>query len=407
MLKCGLLGEKLGHSYSPAIHGMLADYEYKLYERQPEELEALLKEGDWNGLNVTIPYKKTVIPYCAELSERAKRIGSVNTLVRRPDGSIYGDNTDAYGFEKLVRRSGISVKGKKTLVLGSGGASVTVCAVLEELGAGSVTVISRNGENNYENISRHADAEILVNTTPVGMYPKNGASAVDLSLFPKCCGVLDVVYNPARTALILQAEKRGIPCASGLYMLVAQAKGSAEQFAGRQIDDGEIDRIERALSGSMQNIILVGMPGSGKSTVSALLAERLGRPAYEADCEIEKAAGMSIPEIFSRYGEERFRALETETLSALGKLSGAIISTGGGCITREENYPLLHQNGKIIWLRRGVSKLPKDGRPISLKSDLNQLYEQRRPLYERFADCVVENDGTLENTVKQILEVLE
>ena len=407
MLKCGLLGEKLGHSYSPAIHGMLADYEYKLYERQPEELETLLKEGDWNGLNVTIPYKKTVIPYCTELSARAARIGSVNTLIRRPDGSIYGDNTDAYGFEKLVHRSGISVKGKKALVLGNGGASVTACAVLEELGARSVTVISRSGEDNYENISRHADAEIIVNTTPVGMYPKNGAAAVDLSLFPGCCGVLDVVYNPARTALILQAENRGIPCASGLYMLVAQAKGSAEQFAGRKIDDSEIDRIERVLSGSMQNIILVGMPGSGKSTVSALLAERLGRPAYEADQEIEKAAGMSIPEIFSKYGEEHFRALETETLSELGKRSGAIISTGGGCVTREENYPLLHQNGKIVWLRRDVTKLPKDGRPISLKSDLGQLYEQRRPLYERFADCTAENDGSLEATIEQILEALK
>lgn len=407
MLKCGLLGQKLGHSYSPAIHGMLADYDYQLFEREPEQLEDFLKNGDWDGINVTIPYKKAVLPYCAELSDTARRIGSVNTIVRRPDGSLYGDNTDAYGFESLVKKSGIQVQGKKALVLGSGGASVTVVAVLKLLGAESVTVISRGGEDNYDNLDKHADARIIANTTPVGMYPNNGQAAVDLAQFPQCEGVLDVVYNPARTALLLQAEKLGIPCAGGLYMLVAQAKRSSELFTGSSIPDSEIGRIEKVLSGQMKNIVLVGMPSSGKSTLAAALGEKLGRPVYEADALIEQEAGMDIPAIFARYGEGHFRALETEILSRLGKLSGAVISTGGGCVTREENYDLLHQNGTIVWLQRGTEKLDKTGRPLSLKNDLNEMYQKREPMYRRFADAAVDNNGSVEATLEQILEVLQ
>lgn len=407
MLKCGLLGQKLGHSYSPAIHGMLADYDYQLFEREPEQLEDFLKNGDWDGINVTIPYKKAVLPYCAELSDTARRIGSVNTIVRRPDGSLYGDNTDAYGFESLVGKSGIDVRGKKALVLGSGGASVTVVAVLKMLGAESVTVISRGGEDNYGNLDKHADARIIANTTPVGMYPNNGQAAVDLSLFPRCEGVLDVVYNPARTALLLQAEKLGIPCAGGLYMLVAQAKRSSELFTGRAIPDSEIGRIEKVLSGQMKNIVLVGMPSSGKSTLAAALGEKLGRTVYEADALIEQEAGMDIPAIFAQYGEGHFRALETEILGRLGKLSGAVISTGGGCVTQEENYDLLHQNGTILWLQRGTEKLDKTGRPLSLKNDLNEMYQKREPMYRRFADAAVDNNGSVEATLAQILEVLQ
>lgn len=407
MLKCGLLGQKLGHSYSPAIHGMLAGYDYQLFEREPEQLEDFLKNGDWDGINVTIPYKKAVLPYCAELSDTARRIGSVNTIVRRPDGSLYGDNTDAYGFESLVKKSGIQVQGKKALVLGSGGASVTVVAVLKMLGAASVTVISRGGEDNYDNLDKHADARIIANTTPVGMYPNNGQAAVDLAQFPQCEGVLDVVYNPARTALLLQAEKLGIPCAGGLYMLVAQAKRSSELFTGSSIPDSEIGRIEKVLSGQMKNIVLVGMPSSGKSTLAAALGEKLGRPVYEADALIEQEAGMDIPAIFARYGEGHFRALETEILSRLGKLSGAVISTGGGCVTREENYDLLHQNGTIVWLQRGTEKLDKTGRPLSLKNDLNEMYQKREPMYRRFADAAVDNNGSVKATLEQILEVLQ
>ena len=407
MLKCGLLGQKLGHSYSPAIHGMLAGYDYQLFEREPEQLEDFLKNGDWDGINVTIPYKKAVLPYCAELSDTARRIGSVNTIVRRPDGSLYGDNTDAYGFESLVKKSGIQVQGKKALVLGSGGASVTVVAVLKLLGAESVTVISRGGEDNYDNLDKHADARIIANTTPVGMYPNNGQAAVDLAQFPQCEGVLDVVYNPARTALLLQAEKLGIPCAGGLYMLVAQAKRSSELFTGSSIPDSEIGRIEKVLSGQMKNIVLVGMPSSGKSTLAAALGQKLGRPVYEADALIEQEADMDIPAIFARYGEGHFRALETEILSRLGKLSGAVISTGGGCVTRERNYPLLHQNGTILWLTRDLNKLPTHGRPLSQTGKLQQMYAVREPMYRRFADAVISNDAAVEQTIAQICALQE
>lgn len=405
-MRCGLLGEKLGHSYSPQIHGELADYAYRLYEKSPAELDAFLREGGWDGLNVTIPYKKTVLPYCSELSERARRIGAVNTLVRLPDGGIYGENTDAYGFEKLIGRGGIPVTGKKCLVFGSGGASVMACAVLRELGAGSVTVVSRHGEDKYDNLDRHADAALLVNTTPLGMYPHTGVAAAELARFPACEAVLDVVYNPARTELLLQAERRGIPCAGGLYMLVAQAKRSAELFTGRSIPDAEIDCIEALLKREMLNIVLVGMPGCGKSSVARALGRALGRPVVEADELIAEAAGRSIPEIFEREGEAGFRARETAVLREQGMRSGIVLSTGGGCVTREENYAPLHQNGTIVWLQRDTARLPKEGRPISLRSDLGELYETRRPRYERFADLVIDNNGSVRETVEKIREVL-
>lgn len=407
MLKCGLLGEKLGHSYSPQIHSMLADYEYKLFEKSPEELEDFLKSGEFDGLNVTIPYKKAVMPYCAELSPTAAQIGSVNTIVRRSDGSLYGDNTDAFGFENLIVHNGIEVKGKKALVLGTGGASVTAQAVLKNLGASEVVVISRRGEDNYENIAKHADAEIIANTTPVGMYPNNGKAAVDLTQFPKLSGVLDVVYNPARTALLLQAERLGIPCAGGLYMLVSQAKRSCELFTGKSIPDSEIDRIECVLSHQMQNIVIIGMPGSGKTTVSTMLAEKLGRKIFDTDTIVSENAGMTIPEIFAVQGEAGFRRLETEATAEVGKLSGNIISTGGGVVTVADNYGLLHQNGVIVWIERDTNKLARDGRPISLSSDLNELYAARLPLYDRFADIKADNNGDINDTVNAIMEMIK
>ena len=407
MLKCGLLGRKLGHSYSPQIHSMLADYEYKLYEKEPEELDAFLKEGSFDGLNVTIPYKKSVIPYCDELSETARKIGSVNTLVRRSDGTLYGDNTDAYGFEALIEHSGISVADKKCLVLGTGGAAVTVCAVLESLGAKEVLTISRSGENNYNNLSKHADADIIVNATPVGMYPNNGEKPLDLSIFKSCSGVLDVVYNPARTAILLQAEELGIPNACGLYMLVAQAKKSSEDFTGSSIPDSEISRIENVLRNQMQNIVIIGMPGAGKTTISNALGEALSRRVIDTDVEIVARANMEIPEIFEKYGEDYFRQLETEVIRDVGKLGGVIISTGGGVITRIENYPLLHQNSTIVWIQRDIESLVKNGRPISMSTDLNTLYMIRRPFYEGFADIAINNDGKVSETVSAILEVLK
>ena len=406
MLHCGLLGEKLGHSYSPQIHAELGDYEYLLYEKAPDEVEDFVLHGAWDGLNVTIPYKKTVIPFCDELSDTARSIGSVNTLLRRPDGSIFGDNTDAYGFEMLLKAVGFEPEGEKVLVLGTGGASATVCAVLRSRGAEVVTV-SRSGEVNYRNVYElHQDAALVVNTTPVGMYPNNGESPLDLWDFLHLKAVLDVVYNPARTALLLQADKLWIRGAGGLRMLVGQAIRASELFQGKSIPSSELERILGKLSLSMQNLILIGMPGSGKSTVSRLLAEKLNRPCVEADEELKKAAGMTIPEIFAKEGEEGFRRRETEILQELGKQSGLVISTGGGCVTRRVNYRLLHQNGIIIRLIRDVDKLAREGRPLSLNADLRKMAEERESMYLHFADFSVLNDETPEDTVMNILEQL-
>ena len=404
-MRCGLLGRKLGHSYSPMLHALLGDYEYLLYEREPEQVGDFLLHGDWDALNVTIPYKKTVVPYMSELSEAAAALQSVNTILRRADGSLYGDNTDVYGFSYMLRRSGARPDGKKALVLGSGGASVTVCQVLRQLGA-QVVVVSRSGEDNYENLSRHRDARLIVNATPVGMYPQNGSAPLSLRGFPACESVLDLIYNPDRTALLLEAEKLGIPHANGLSMLAAQAKRGSELFTGRTLDDGEIERAISALQRSLQNIVLIGMPGCGKSTVARRLSGALNRPVYETDRMIEERAGMSIPKIFETQGEDAFRALETEVLRDVGKLSGAILSTGGGCVTRAENYAPLHQNGRIVWLRRPLAALPTEGRPLSQKHSPEQLYEARRALYERFADVQVENDRAVEETVRKVLEVI-
>ena len=403
-MNCGLLGRKLGHSYSPAIHAMLADYEYKLYEKEPEELEGFLRDSEFQGLNVTIPYKKDVVKYCAALSPLAAELGSVNTLVRRPDGSLYGDNTDAWGFEAMAKRLGVDYAGKKALVLGSGGASVTVQAVLKHLGC-TVVVISRSGPDNYDNLDRHADAAVLVNTTPVGMYPNVGVSPVDLDVLPNLRAVLDVVYNPARTKLILDAEARGIPCESGLYMLVGQAVRASELWTNSKISTETLERVWKTVGGSMENLVLIGMPGSGKSTVGQQLAKTLGRTFVDADAEIVKRVG-DIPAYFQSHGEVAFRKVEAEVLAELGKQSGLVIATGGGCVTREENYPSLHQNGTIVWLKRDLDKLPVSGRPVSQRDGVQAIYEKRKPLYERFADLVADNNGEPGETVGQILREL-
>ena len=405
-MQCGLLGRKLGHSYSPQIHSHLASYEYALFEKEPEELEAFLKNGSFTGLNVTIPYKKDVIPYLDELSPTAKRLGAVNTIVRRGDGTLIGHNTDYFGFRSMVLRSGLTVAGKKVLVLGSGGASNTAVAVLEEMDA-QVVVISRSGENNYDNLHRHADAAVIVNTTPVGMYPKTGLSPIDLGVFPRLEGVLDVVYNPARTRLLLDAESRGLIAMNGLWMLVAQAKESAEWFAGVQIPDEKIAQIHGLLRAQMENIALVGMPGCGKTTVGRALASMQGKRFVDADAVLEERVGRKITDIIPQDGEEAFRQMETDTLAELGKQSGLVIATGGGCVTRERNYPLLHQNGTILWLTRDLNKLPTHGRPLSQAGKLQQMYAVREPMYRRFADAVVSNDGTLEDTMAQIRALQE
>ena len=403
-MKCGLLGRKLGHSYSPQIHRYLGNYPYALFEKEPEEVEEFLLDGDFTAINVTIPYKQTVIPFCAELSPMARRIGAVNTIVRRQDGSLIGHNTDYFGFLSTVRRTGITPCGKKVLIIGSGGASKPAIAVMEELGA-NVTVISHK-ENTQETLARHSDCAVLVNATPVGMYPNVGVSPVDLSLFPHLEGVIDMIYNPARTKLLLDAEARNLVAENGLWMLVAQAKEAAECFTGRSIGDEVIETIHRQLKTQMENIILIGMPGCGKSTVGKLLAQRLGRSFVDADSRIVDAAGMSIPEIFAQSGEAGFRQIETQVLSDLGMRSGLVIATGGGCVTRERNYPLLHQNGTCVWLTRDLAKLPTDGRPLSQKGKLEQMYQIRKPLYDRFADVTVCNDTAAEDCAAMILEYL-
>ena len=404
-MKCGLLGRKLGHSYSPQIHSHLGEYSYTLFEREPEDVERFLKNGDFTAINVTIPYKKTVMPYC-HLTETAKYMGSVNIIVRQPDGTLLGHNTDYFGFTSLVQRSGLDPKGKKCLVLGSGGASVTAVAVLKEMGA-NVVVISRSGENNYDNLHLHSDAAIICNTTPVGMYPNNGINPIDLKQFPKLEGVLDMIYNPTRTQLLLNAADLGLPHSNGLWMLVAQAKEAAEWFLGRKLTDDLIEAVYNKMRLQMENIILIGMPGCGKSTVGKALAEALGKNFVDADDALVKTYGKSIPDIFAEEGEAGFRVKETAVLKELGKKSGLVIATGGGCVTKAENYPLLHQNGTIFWLKRELDLLPTDGRPLSQSQKLTEMYAKREPLYRSFADHIIDNNGNLNTTLEAIRQKLE
>lgn len=405
-MQCGLLGGKLSHSYSPQIHSHLGDYPYTLFEVEPEHLDGFFRENTFDGINVTIPHKKAVLPYCHSLSARAQKLGAVNTIVRKNDGTLVGHNTDYFGFSSMLKRSGLSVSGKKVLVLGSGGASATVVAVLNEAGAQTV-VISRSGNDNYSNLHKHSDAAVIVNTTPVGTFPNVAESPLTLEEFPHLEGVLDVIYNPARTKLLLEAEERGIITQNGLWMLVAQAKESAEWFIGKAIDDSVIEMIHEKLRQQMQNIILVGMPGSGKSTVGQLLAEKLEKTFVDADAEIVHASKMSIPEIFKASGEPGFREIEMRVLQELGKRSGLVIATGGGCVTQEENYPSLHRNGTIIWLKRDIGKLPTEGRPLSQISSLEQMYHDRKEKYAGFADLAVDNNGVIEETVNTIIHGLK
>ncbi|NLT15488.1 MAG: shikimate kinase [Clostridiales bacterium] len=401
----GLLGAHLSHSFSPLIHSMLGNYEYSLFEKAPEDLEAFLKHGDFSGLNVTIPYKKTVIPYCDALSDCAKRIGSVNTLLKEADGSLFADNTDYDGFLYLTKKLNINITGKKALILGSGGSSLAVRTVLEDLKAGEINIVSRTGENNYHNLHRHRDAALIVNTTPVGMYPNNGAAALELSGFPICEAVIDIIYNPSRTTLLLDAEDMNIPCVNGLPMLVAQAKRAAEIFTGTVIEDSVIDGITGQIERRTKNIILLGMPGSGKSTTSQELARLTGREFIDTDEQIIKKAGKSIPEIFSDSGEEAFRQIETEVLREASKKSGCVIATGGGIVKRPENLRLIRQNGFCVFLDRDIASLPTDGRPLSRQTGVKALAKERLPLYNSWCDLKVNVNGVYE-TVTAIMKAI-
>ena len=398
----GLVGRRLGHSWSVPIHAALGCKGYRLIELEPDDLASFLARPDIGGLNVTIPYKRDVMSLCDAIDPAAEAIGSVNTIVRGADGRLTGCNTDIDGFLYMARRAGISLAGRKVVILGSGGASLTARAAARREGAAEIIVISRSGPDNYENLSRHADAEILVNTTPVGMYPGNGAAPVDLNAFPHLTGVLDVIYNPRRTALLLQGSARGIPCSDGLPMLVAQAKRAEELFTGQSIPDSENERILSQLRREMTNLVLIGMPGSGKTTVGEALARLTGREAIDLDARIEEAAGRSIPEIFAREGESGFRAREAAAAAEAGKRTGVILLTGGGIVKTAANYAALHQNGRIYQLVRDLSLLPTEGRPLSQGADLGAMWRERAPLYRRFRDAEIDNNGAVEDTAAAI-----
>jgi len=403
MRRFGLIGRALSHSFSPAIHAELGDYEYKLYPMEPGELESFLRTTDCDGFNVTIPYKVDAMRLCTRLSERARAIGCVNTLTRTADGGWRGDNTDWDGFLALLGDDAGALRGRPAVVLGSGGASRTVCAALADRGI-PFTVISRSGPDNYENLSRHADAELLVNTTPVGMYPHNGASPVDLRVFPRLHLVLDLIYNPARTALLLQADELGIAARGGLLMLAAQGVRAGELFLGRSLPAGLAAQIAAKIERSTKNIALIGLPGCGKSTTARALAGLTGRRVYDIDAMIEARERLPIPRLFAERGEEAFREIETEALAEAGRESGAIIATGGGIVTRARNLPLLRQNSTIVYLERD-GDLPVQGRPLSQGRGLAALKAERLPLYSAWAD-ITASGASAADAAQKIKEAL-
>ena len=411
-MRYGLIGEKLGHSFSKIIHEQLADYTYNLIPLTKEELDIFMQEKQFSALNVTIPYKETVIPYLDEVNEHARKIGAVNTIVNR-NGKLTGYNTDFYGFRYMLLNNGIEVKNKKALVLGKGGASKAVIAVLEELGASDIITVyyKENPETiTYEDCyANHTDAEIIVNTTPVGMYPKADDCPIDLSKFSNLSGVADVVYNPLRTQLIVEAEKRNVPAAGGLEMLVAQAKYAVEIFLDTNIDDNRIDEINAGLIKERSNLVLIGMSGGGKTVLGKKAAEKLGKTFVDTDEEIVKRIGMPIAEFFAKEGEPAFRKIETEVLHELSSQNNLVISTGGGIVKNPLNVEILKRNGRIIWLKRDAGLLQSGhGRPLAPDmAATKKLYEERLPLYTAAAEAIAENNGTAEEGLDALLLAYE
>ena len=400
----GLLGEHLPHSFSPQIHSALGNRNYNLFEVAPENLDTFMKEHNFKGINVTIPYKKAVIPYLDVISPEAEKIGAVNTI-KVVDSKLYGDNTDYFGFKYMVEKSGVTIHNKKALVLGSGGASLTVQAVLRDMNAREIVVLSRNGDDNYVNMYiKHTDAEIIVNTTPVGMYPDNLNTLVDLDRFNNLSGVLDVVYNPLKTRLILDAEQRNIPCSAGLSMLVAQAKKAHEIFFDTMVENDVCEQIEHSLTLQMCNIVLIGMAGCGKSTIGKRLSELLRKDLVDTDEMIVNTENKPIPEIFAEKGEDYFRWCENVAVNIAGREKSQIIATGGGVIVRPENYNSLKQNGIIVFINRDADLLPTNGRPLSQMHGVKALYEKRMPLYRQFADIEVDGNGTVEEVANRIVK---
>ena len=411
-MRCGLLGEHLGHSFSKELHEKLGRYSYELMEVPPADLAAFLQARDFDGINVGIPYKQAVIPYLDAVSPRAAAIGAVNTVVHR-DGNLFGDNTDFGGMEALIRRMGLELRGKTVLITGTGGTSRTARAVAEALGAARTVRVSRSGRDGAptyaEAYAAYADAEILINTTPAGMFPDNDGVCVTLERLPALQGVLDAVYNPLTTRLVREARARGIPAENGLYMLTAQAVLAAEEFTGERFGADVIDRIYRELLFEKRSIVLTGMPGSGKSEIGALLAARLGRPLCNTDEEIVQRTGMPITEIFKNRGEPYFRDLESDIICKASRRGGAVVATGGGAVLRQENIDALKQNGTLVFLDRPLEALrPMADRPLAdTEAKLVSLYAERYQIYRAAADVTVPVCATPEETANLILEMLQ
>ena len=405
----GLIGEKLGHSYSKLIHESLGRYEYNLFSLDKDAFQHFITERRYKGLNITIPYKKAVIPYCDQVSDLARDIGAVNTLYFQ-DGKLHGTNTDYQGFLYAAHSAGISFKDKKVLILGNGGTSLMARKAAADQGARQILITSRRGEAgcvSYEDLAEHRDVEIIVNTTPVGTYPNNGAGLVTLSDFPDCCGVIDVIYNPFATDLLQQAEELNIPCTNGLPMLVAQATAAAEYFLGETGFQEENERIIAALRQDIENIVLIGMPGCGKTSLGKALAKDLGKTFVDMDQAIEESAGQSIPSIFEEYGEARFRDLETQAAQRLGKEKSQVIATGGGVILRPENMKALSQNGRVVFIQRPLESLPMDGRPLSKDLDtLKSMYEIRFPLYNKYSQLTFSSVEGVHASAEKLLTLL-
>lgn len=414
----GLLGRRLGHSWSPQIHTRLGSAPYDLHELEPEELEGFVRKGAWRGLNVTIPYKREAAQLADEVSERVLRLGVANTLVRRPDGTIYADNSDVLGFAWMLERfcernldasAPEVLGGHKALVLGSGGASQAIRAALEDAGADVVT-ISRTGDETYATLAeRHADAVLLVNTTPVGMYPNCPATPVEKDVLARLSGlrgVLDIVYNPERTGICLAAEELGLPWESGLAMLVAQARFSSELFCGHAIEDELVEKIEDELRSLTQNVILIGMPSAGKTSCGKRLARMLGRPFVDIDEAILTERGRSAADIIREDGEEAFRRMETEVTGAWCARSGMVIACGGGVVTRPENRALLHQNGRVVLVDRPIDELSSKGRPVSQEKGVEQLACERGHLYHEWADVILRCTGSAQTDAELARELL-
>lgn len=412
-MEYGLIGEKLGHSFSREIHNLLASYTYDLKELPKNELDTFMKSRNFKGVNVTIPYKESVIPYLDEIDEAAKAIGAVNTIVNR-EGRLIGYNTDFYGMRELLLSRSIRIEKRFVAVLGTGGTSKTACAVAKSLGASRIVRVSRNphsdGDISYDELEAiKTDIQIIINTTPVGMYPNENCAPLDIDGFSALEGVVDAIYNPLRTKLISDACARQIRAAGGLYMLVAQAARAAELFTG---DCNMMQKTEKAYCSILknkQNIVLVGMPGSGKSTLGRMLAKKTGKAFYDSDSEIEKQTGMCIPDYFSKYGEDGFRAIETDVIKRLSLLGGIVIATGGGAVIRSENIESLAKNGIIVYLDRPISDIKiTSNRPLTRSvDDLKKKYYERHEMYEKSADITVMVKGSEKSTLSTLINALK